>query len=66
MAKTVKRDSTSVTKSGEVATRRIDSMRKVNPSLGRAIGKPYVGSGGKKTYGPDASDAIKAGLKKKK
>jgi len=65
MAKT-KKDSTSVTRSGEVATRRIDSMKKANPMLGKAIGKPYTGSGGKKTYGADASDAIKAGLKKKK
>ena len=56
---------TSVTKSGEVPTRRIDSLKKANPALGKVIGNGYKGSGGKTTYGDDASDAIKAGLKKK-
>lgn len=51
---------------GEVATRRVDSIKKANPQLGRVIGKPGVGSGGMATYGAAASDAIKAGLSKKK
>jgi hypothetical protein len=48
---------------GQVATRRIDSIRKANPAMGRAIGKPYKGSGGMDTYGDDASDKIRASLK---
>jgi hypothetical protein len=60
-----KSDPKSVTKSGEVPTRKIDSMRRANPALGRAIGKPGKGSGGMDTYGPEASDWIKKGLKKK-
>jgi len=79
MAKTVKkptskvspakRDTTnySVLKAGgQVPTRKIDSMKRANPNLGRVIGKPSTGSGGMKTYGDNASDAIKAGLKGKR
>lgn len=56
----------SVLKGGkQIPTRRVDSIRKVNPAAGRAIGKPYKGSGGMDTYGPDASDKIKTTLKKK-
>lgn len=62
----IKKDSTSVTRFGEVPTKKIDSMNKANPKLGRAIGIPYIGTGGKKTYGPDASDAIKSGLSPRK
>lgn len=69
MAKQIKRDSTvkqSVLKNaGQVPTKRIDSIRKANPAMGRAIGKPYKGSGGMDTYGNDASDKIKGALRKK-
>jgi len=54
----------SVTRFGEVANSRIDSMKKANPALGKAIGEGYKNSGGGKSYGYAASDAIKAGLKK--
>jgi len=52
----------SVTKFGEVANSRIDSMKKAG--MGKAIGNGYKNSGGGKSYGYAASDAIKAGLKK--
>lgn len=52
------------TRFGQVATSRVDSMKRANPALGRVIGKPGTGSGGRATYGPDQSDAIKAGLAK--
>jgi len=64
-----KRDTTNYSvlkQGGQVPTRRVDSIKKANPALGRVIGKPSKGSGGMKTYGDDASDAIKAGLKGKK
>lgn len=57
-----KSDPKSATRSGEVSTRRVDSIKKANPALGKVIGKPYKGSGGMDSYGPDASDAIKKGL----
>ncbi len=48
-----------------VPTRKIDSVRKANPKVGGMIGKPYKGSGGMDTYGPDASDKIRAVIKTK-
>lgn len=48
---------------GDVPTRRIDSLKRANPALGKVIGKGSKGSGGMTTYGDDASDAIKKGLK---
>lgn len=57
---------TSVTKSGEVPTRRIDSLKRANPQLGRVIGKGSQVPGQKVRYGDASSDAIKAGLAKKK
>lgn len=60
----VKGDTTkySMTKTGKVPTRQVDSIKKVNPALGKLIG-----SGGKQygttRYGENASDAIRTGLK---
>ena len=53
----------SVTRSGQVATSKIDSIKKANPAAGRLIGKGYKGSGGMTTYGDDSSDVIKNALK---
>jgi len=52
----------SVTRFGEVANSRIDSMKKAG--MGKVIGNGYKNSGGGTSYGYAASDAIKAGLKK--
>lgn len=49
---------------GKIPTRKIDSVKKANPFMGKAIGKPYKGSGGMDTYGDDASDVIKKVIKK--
>lgn len=55
------------TKSGQIPAARVDSLKRANPTLAR-----YIGSATKRTpgdmgrYGDAASDAIKAGLKKKK
>jgi hypothetical protein len=69
MAKQIKRDTTAkqsaLKNGGQVPTKRIDSIRKANPAMGKAIGKPYKGSGGMDTYGNDASDKIKVALRKK-
>ena len=55
----------SVLKGGkQIPTRKIDSVRKANPAMGNAIGKPYKGSGGMDSYGADASDKIKKVVKK--
>ena len=55
---------TVVTRQGEVPARKVDSLKRAG--YAKAIGSGYKGSGGKTTYGDDASDAIKAGLSRKK
>lgn len=65
----IKGDTTnfSVLKSGaQVPTRKIDSIKKANPTLGKAIGKASKDKYGNNWYGDVASDAIKSGLKGKK
>lgn len=57
----------SVLKGGQqVPTAKVDSIRKANPKLGSTINKPYKGSGGMDTYGPNDSDKIRAALKNRK
>jgi hypothetical protein len=53
----------SLTRKGPVATRRIDSIKRANPALGRVIGKGSKDRYGNTTYGDDSTDAIRAGLK---
>jgi hypothetical protein len=55
----------SVTRSGQVPTSKIDSIRKANPAASQQMGKPYKGAGGMSTYGDRGSDVIKGALKKK-
>ena len=63
-AKRPKANTSVLSGGGEVKSAKVDSMKKANPALGKVIGSGYKGSGGKTTYGADASDAIKAGLKR--
>ncbi len=50
----------------EVPTSRIDSARKANPALSRAIGKPSKGWSGTDTYRDSQADLINSALRKKK
>ena len=52
----------SVTRFGEVATSRIDSMKKSSSGMAKAIVDGYKNSGGGTSYNSASSDAIKAGL----
>ena len=51
---------------GEVKNKSLDSIRSANPSLGRAIGKPFAKAGQQAQYGANQSDLIKQAIKPKK
>lgn len=51
--------------SGEVENSKIDSIKRVNPALAKAIGDPFrYAPGYQAQYGTDQSDLIKAALKR--
>ena len=56
----------SVVQGKEVPTARIDSARKANPALNRALGKPGKGSGGMDEYRDSKADLVNSALRRKK
>lgn len=50
----------------EVAKSRIDSARKANPALNRALGAAAKGSGGMDTYRDSKADLVNAALRGRK
>lgn len=51
---------------GEVKNTQIDSIRRANPSLGRAIGQPSRKPGQQAQFGTNQSDLIKQAIKPRK
>lgn len=56
----------SVVQGKEVPTSRIDSARRANPALNRALGKAGKNSGGMDEYRDSKADLVNAALKRKK
>ena len=54
---------TVVTNKGEVPQSKLDSIRRVNPKVGKQIGSGYKDVGGKTRFGPEASDVLRGALK---
>lgn len=48
---------------GEVPKRRVDSARRANPALNRALGKEQKGTGGMGNYREGSADLVKSALK---
>ena len=51
---------------GEANTKSIDSLKSINPKLGKLIGNPIVRKGEVPQYGANSSDIIKKALAPKK
>jgi hypothetical protein len=56
----------SVVQGKQIPSSRIDSARKANPALNRALGTNNKGSGGMDTYRDSKADLINSALKRKK
>lgn len=50
----------------EVASSRIDSARKANPALNKALGKEQTGRGGMAQYRDSKADMVNSALKREK
>jgi hypothetical protein len=63
---TPKNDKSVVQGMGEVPKSRVDSARRANPALNRALGKAGKGSGGMDEYREGKADLVKSALSRPK